>query len=78
LSYANLHRPASFYESLFWALLQRFRTSGKLGMGKKCQSAWKIDPLSASNFDPPLAKKILITVDLQPFFDPGHSLSGVP
>ena len=31
LSYANQHRPAAFFEDLFWTLLRRFRNEGKLG-----------------------------------------------
>lgn len=31
LSYANQHRPAAFFEDLFWTLLKRFRADGKLG-----------------------------------------------
>jgi hypothetical protein len=31
LSYANQHRPASFFEDLFWTVLGRFRNEGKLG-----------------------------------------------
>ncbi len=31
LSYANQHRPAALFESLFWSALQRFRGQGSLG-----------------------------------------------
>lgn len=31
LSYANQHRPAVLFEDLFWTLLNRFRSEGKLG-----------------------------------------------
>ena len=31
LSYANQHRPAALFEELFWTLLNRFRSEGKLG-----------------------------------------------
>jgi hypothetical protein len=31
LSYANQHRPASLFEEVFWTLLNRFRSDGKLG-----------------------------------------------
>ncbi len=31
LAYANQHRPAGLYESLFWSLLARFRSRGQLG-----------------------------------------------
>jgi hypothetical protein len=31
LSYANANRPAALYEELFWTMLDRFRTHGKLG-----------------------------------------------
>ncbi len=34
LSYANEHRPAALYESLFWAALGRFRGQGSLGARK--------------------------------------------
>jgi len=34
LSYANAHRPAAFFEDLFWMMAQRFRTEGRLG-GRK-------------------------------------------
>jgi len=32
LSYANQHRPAALYEDLFWSLLERFRSQGRLGI----------------------------------------------
>ena len=35
LSYANAHRPASFFEALFWRVLERFREQGQLGPNKK-------------------------------------------
>lgn len=35
LSYANRNRPAALYEELFWTMLQRFRASGGLGLGKR-------------------------------------------
>lgn len=41
LSYANQHRPAAFYESLFWALLQHFRDTGKLGQNRKRKFRFK-------------------------------------
>ena len=31
LSYANRHRPAAFYEAVFWSSLERFRSDGALG-----------------------------------------------
>ena len=34
LSYANQRRPAAVFEDTFWALLSRFRESGKLGCRK--------------------------------------------
>jgi hypothetical protein len=34
LAYANSHRPAGLYEDLLWAVLDRFRTSGRLGPGR--------------------------------------------
>jgi hypothetical protein len=39
LAYANQHRPAEVYESLFWSLLARFRSSHLLG--SKHQRAFK-------------------------------------
>ena len=35
LSYANEHRPAALFESLFWSTLQRFREQGVLGRRKR-------------------------------------------
>jgi hypothetical protein len=35
LAYANQHRPASLYESLFWSLLARFRASRQTGLPKQ-------------------------------------------
>lgn len=35
LSYANQHRPASLYESLFWSLLDRFRARQQTGLPKQ-------------------------------------------
>lgn len=32
LAYANQHRPASLYESLFWSLLERFRSRKQTGL----------------------------------------------
>ncbi|NJN71140.1 MAG: IS4 family transposase [Nitrospira sp.] len=34
LAYANQHRPAGLYESLFWSLLARFRSHQSLGLPK--------------------------------------------
>ena len=34
LSYANEHRPAALFQSLFWSALGRFRASGQLGARK--------------------------------------------
>ena len=34
LSYANAHRPAAFYEALFWELADHFRTTTGLGLRK--------------------------------------------
>jgi hypothetical protein len=34
LSYANAHRPAEFFEDLFWTTLHRFRAQGQLGAKK--------------------------------------------
>lgn len=35
LAYANQHRPASLYESLFWSLLARFRAQKQTGLPKQ-------------------------------------------
>ena len=35
LAYANQHRPADLFETLFWKVLDRFRTQGLLGAAKK-------------------------------------------
>jgi len=35
LAYANQHRPASLYESLFWSLLARFRARKQTGLPKQ-------------------------------------------
>ena len=35
LSYANAHRPAAFFEALFWRTAERFRSNGGLGCRKK-------------------------------------------
>ena len=35
LSYANQHRPASLYESLFWSLLARFRARQQTDLPKR-------------------------------------------
>ena len=45
LSYANEHRPAALYESLFWAALDRFRGQGSLG-ARKAQFRFKNKLLS--------------------------------
>jgi hypothetical protein len=45
LSYANEHRPAVLYESLFWAALDRFRGQGSLG-ARKARFRFKNKPLS--------------------------------
>jgi hypothetical protein len=34
LAYANSHRPADLYEDLLWVVLDRFRSSGRLGHGR--------------------------------------------
>jgi hypothetical protein len=34
LSYANKHRPAALYEDLFWTMMERFRSQGRLGHRK--------------------------------------------
>lgn len=46
LSYANRHRPAAFYESLFWMLLEQFRASGKIGGERKKKFRFKNKLLS--------------------------------
>ena len=35
LSYANEHRPAAFFEALFWSVSKRFREHRQLGPGRK-------------------------------------------
>jgi hypothetical protein len=35
LSYANAKRPAALFEDVFWSALERFRSRGELGGGKK-------------------------------------------
>ena len=35
LAYANRHRPAALYESLFWSLLERFRSGQQLGLRQR-------------------------------------------
>jgi len=34
LAYANSHRPANMYEDLLWTVIDRFRSSGRLGPGR--------------------------------------------
>ena len=46
LSYANEHRPSELFEDLFWGLLDKFRTSGKLGTVNKTRFRFKNKLLS--------------------------------
>ena len=45
LSYANAHRPAAFFEALFWKTAERFRSNGGLG-GRKTTFRFKNKLLS--------------------------------
>ncbi len=71
LSYANEHRPSELFEDLFWGLLDKFRTSGKLGTVNKTRFRFKNKLLS---FD---STTVTLCLSLFPWADFRRQKGGV-